>query len=63
VTDDHEAPIRFTDEEAAFLRHVRFGELPSPVRPEDRVELIETEPRRDVPDPEPIGRDPHYWSR
>ncbi|MGR6319679.1 hypothetical protein Q2K19_27500 [Micromonospora soli] len=41
----------FTDEEYAFLRHVRFGELPPAVRPEDRVELTETEPRRDRPDP------------
>lgn len=42
---------RFTDEELAFLRYVRFGELPAPVRPEDRVELTEseTEPRRDRP--------------
>lgn len=43
----------FTDEEYAFLRHVRFGELPPAVRPEERVELTETEtePRRDRPDP------------
>lgn len=40
----------FTDEEYAFLRHVRFGELPPRVRPEDRVELTETESRRDRPD-------------
>ena len=48
--------IRFSDEEAAFLRHVRFGELPSRVRPEDRVELTETDDRQDVP--EDLG-DPH----
>jgi hypothetical protein len=36
----------FTDEEMAFLRHVRFGELPARVRPEERVELAETEPAR-----------------
>ena len=41
----------FTDEEYAFLRHVRFGELPPAVRPEERVALTETEPRRDRPDP------------
>ncbi|MCI4066555.1 hypothetical protein MRQ36_29955 [Micromonospora sp. R77] len=41
----------FTDEEYAFLRHVRFGELPPAVRPEDRTELTETEPRRDRPEP------------
>ncbi|SCL32441.1 hypothetical protein GA0070624_4477 [Micromonospora rhizosphaerae] len=40
----------FTDEEYAFLRHVRFGELPPPVRPEERVALTETEPRRDRPE-------------
>jgi hypothetical protein len=40
----------FTDAELAFLRHVRFGELPAPVRPEDRVELEETEPARSWPD-------------
>ncbi|WP_205802090.1 hypothetical protein [Micromonospora thermarum] len=42
----------FTDDEYAFLRHVRFGELPPAVRPEERVELTETEPRRDRPDPD-----------
>jgi len=41
---------RFTDEEMAFLRFVRFGELPARVLPEDRVELVETDPRRDLPD-------------
>ncbi|MGK5740529.1 hypothetical protein [Micromonospora sp. URMC 103] len=40
---------RFTDEEYAFLRHVRFGELPPAVRPEDRVELTETDPDRGRP--------------
>ncbi len=53
---DDSTPIRFTDEDAAFLRHVRFGELPARVRPDERVELIETEARRDWP--EPAG-DPH----
>lgn len=43
--------IRFTDEEAAFLRHVRFGELPGRVLPADRQELTETEPRRYWPEP------------
>ncbi len=42
--------ICFTDDEAAFLRHARFGELPPRVRPEDRVELTETDDRRDIPD-------------
>ena len=43
----------FTDEEYAFLRHVRFGELPPRVCPEDRVASTEaeTDPRRDRPEP------------
>ncbi|KKK07659.1 hypothetical protein LQ51_00735 [Micromonospora sp. HK10] len=49
----------FTDEEYAFLRHVRFGELPPAVRPEERVALTETDPRRDRP--EPAG-DPEEWT-
>lgn len=39
----------FTDEEYAFLRHVRFGELPAPVRPEERMESAETEVPRAGP--------------
>jgi hypothetical protein len=50
--------IRFTDEEFAFLRHARFGELPPRVGPEDMVELVETDARRDVP--ETLG-DPDVW--
>lgn len=42
--------VVFSDEEAAFLRHARFGELPSRVRPDELVELQETEPRQDRPD-------------
>lgn len=45
MTDDRTHPS-FTDKEYAFLRHVRFGELPRVARPEERVELTETEPRR-----------------
>ncbi|MDO3685692.1 hypothetical protein [Micromonospora sp. C28ISP2-4] len=41
----------FTDEEYAFLRHVRFGELPARVRPEERIEATETEFPPDRPDP------------
>ncbi|MER7475434.1 hypothetical protein [Micromonospora sp. NPDC000018] len=47
----------FTDDEYAFLRQVRFGEMPPAVRPEERVELTETDPRRDRPEPE----DPDRW--
>jgi hypothetical protein len=38
--------IEFTDAEYAFLRHARFGELPPRIRPEDRIELVETDPQR-----------------
>jgi hypothetical protein len=59
MAEDHESPIRFTDEEAAFLRHVRFGELPARIRPSERIELVETEARRDLP--EPVG-DQYVWA-
>jgi hypothetical protein len=39
-----EPRIEFTDEEWAFLRYVRFGELPPRVRPDEMVEAQETEP-------------------
>jgi len=42
---------RFTDEELAFLRHARFGELPERVRPDDYVELTETQTATEVPAP------------
>jgi len=40
---------RFTDEELAFLRHARFGELPERVRPEEYVELTEADAPPEVP--------------
>jgi hypothetical protein len=40
------ADERFTDTELNFLRHARFGEMPPRIRPEDRVELEETEAPR-----------------
>jgi hypothetical protein len=49
VTDDQDA-AGFTDDELAFLRHVRFGELPVRIGPEAMVELTETEARRDRPE-------------
>jgi hypothetical protein len=39
---------QFTDEELAFLRHVRFGELPLPPKREELVELVEVDPARDM---------------
>jgi hypothetical protein len=50
MTEQPEGTQSSTDEEA---RHRRYGELPPRVRPEDRVELTETEPRGDAPPPEP----------
>ena len=50
---DEDERVVFTDEEAAFLRHARFGELPARVRPDDLVELQETDPRPDRPDNHP----------
>ena len=53
MKEDHSDAERFSDEELAFLRHVAFGELPGRIPPQDRVEVTETEPRRDLPEPEP----------
>ncbi|MFI1194742.1 hypothetical protein ACH4T9_15990 [Micromonospora sp. NPDC020750] len=49
----------FTDEEYAFLRHVRFGELPSGAHPDERTTSTETDPRRDRPDP---ASNPDQWA-
>lgn len=55
-------PERFTDDELAYLRFVRFGELPPRVAPTEWAETVETEqpslPSRPQPDP---GRDSLYW--
>lgn len=58
--DDEQAPTeRFSSEEMAFLRYVRFGELPPRVLPDELVQTVETEQpslpveRRFDPDP--------YW--
>lgn len=48
---ERDPPRRSTDQEAAFLRHVRFGQLPGRVPPAERVELSETETRQDRPEP------------
>ncbi len=45
----------FTDEELAFLRRARFGELPARVRPEELVTLVETDPQRDFSAEDPFG--------
>lgn len=49
----------FTDDEYAFLRQVRFGELPPAVRPDERVALTETDPGRDRPEK---AEDPVRWN-
>ncbi|MBB5481685.1 hypothetical protein [Micromonospora parathelypteridis] len=49
----------FTEDEYAFLRQIRFGELPPAVRPEDRVALTETDPGRDRPEE---AEDPVRWN-
>ncbi|MFD4192445.1 MULTISPECIES: hypothetical protein [Amycolatopsis] len=46
-------PERFTDEELAFLRFARFGELPPRVLPDDLVEVVETE-QPDLPVRQPF---------
>ncbi|GAA1897090.1 hypothetical protein [Asanoa iriomotensis] len=48
--DDNDERVVFNDEEAAFLRHARFGELPPRVLPDELVELHETDPRPVRPD-------------
>ncbi|SDC26308.1 hypothetical protein [Actinokineospora iranica] len=40
----------FTDDEFAFLRYARFGELPQRVLPDDLVPLRETEAAPDYAD-------------
>ena len=62
TAEQGEAPMAeqpFTDDEYAFLRHVRFGELPPAVRPDERVELTETDPGRDRPEE---SEDPIRWN-
>jgi hypothetical protein len=60
VTEKDKPGEQFTDEEDAFLRHIRFGELPERVLPEDQVQLTETEDRPDRPEPDPWPVNP-YW--
>jgi hypothetical protein len=43
MIEDDASVVRFSDEDAAFLRHLRFGELPPRVRPEDQVEETEAD--------------------
>ncbi len=53
MPEDPSPHQQFTDEEAAFWRHVAFGELPRRVRPEDQVELKEADYRLEaLPEPQ-----------
>lgn len=47
--EDHDPAEPFTDEELAYLRHVRFGQLPARVRPDELVETEETDPSHEEP--------------
>ncbi|MEU8074399.1 hypothetical protein AB0B31_03050 [Catellatospora citrea] len=51
MTDNLYSGEKFTDEESAFLRHVRFGELPPRPAPEDLTTTTEseTDPRPHTP--------------
>lgn len=42
--------MSLSDAECARQRAERFGKLPTGVRPDDLVELVETVPRRDRPE-------------
>lgn len=55
IESDRLGPM--TDEEAALFRFLRYRQLPERVLPSDRVELVEVDPRRDVPEPvaDPTG--------
>jgi hypothetical protein len=46
-----------SDEEAELFRWLRFGQLPDRVLPTERVELVEVDSKRDVPEPvaDPTG--------
>jgi hypothetical protein len=55
---EREPRERFTDDELAFLRYVRFGRLPERVLPSEFVQLVET----DLPDQLPDQAfDPREW--
>ncbi|HZC26587.1 MAG TPA: hypothetical protein VE287_06155 [Actinopolymorphaceae bacterium] len=55
---EQEPRERFTDEELAFLRFVRFGRLPERVHPDEFVTLVETDPPDELPGQ---AFDPREW--
>lgn len=53
MTQEPSPHEQLTDDEAAFWRHVAYGELPPRVRPEEQVELKEADYRLEaLPEPE-----------
>ncbi len=57
MNDEHGPTEQFTDEELAFLRYVRFGELPARVAPSDLVETTETDLPHEEPPQPPVRRE------
>ncbi len=46
----------FTDDELAFLRQARFGELPERVKPDEYVELQEADPKAELSVPQTMSQ-------
>jgi hypothetical protein len=51
ATPDRGHTERFTDEEAAVLRQLRFGRLPAAVPPSDWVESVDADAPFEPPEP------------
>jgi hypothetical protein len=50
ATSDSEHTERFTDEELAYLRYVRFGRLPDPIPPSDWSEAADPDTTFEPPE-------------
>lgn len=57
MSEDRAQTEPHTEQELAYLRHVRFGHLPVRVRPEDAVETAEAEPVPEEPGPPMVRRE------
>ena len=58
MTDDDQTQAeQFTDEELAFLRFARFGELPARVMPAEMVETVDAEAEREEPQQPMVRRE------
>lgn len=55
MSEEREHSEHFTDEDLAFLRYARFGQLPARVTPAELVETAETDAPPEEP-PEPTAR-------